>query len=103
MTQTEALISGWLSVYGVMPTPLIQDTLQQLRKESWISVKDRMPEESGDVIVYCKDGYMCGTSYSKKHNAFNAHDHQDTPENAFTDVTYWRPMPDPPEGVRSWS
>jgi hypothetical protein len=29
----------------------------------WISVKDKLPEESKNVLVYCKCGYMSSVSF----------------------------------------
>jgi hypothetical protein len=104
MTKREAIISGWISVYGIMPTPLISDTLELIRRETWVSVKDRLPDESGIVLVYC-NGYITNVHYSKKHQKFNMFDcikDEDAKEySAFDDVTHWMPLPEPPKGGES--
>ena len=64
----------------------------------WISVKDRLPEESGKVLVYCKDGYMTDVNYSAKHQQFNNYD-VCAKQNEVWDVTHWMPLPTPPEEV----
>lgn len=67
----------------------------------WISVKDRLPEESKNVLVYCKGGYMSSVSFSHMWKAFNHFDSQGDPtegdNHCFLDVTHWMPMPEPPE------
>lgn len=70
----------------------------------WISVKDRLPEESGYVLVHCSEpkGYIRGVQYSAKNKAFNASDDSNA-ESAFTDVTHWMPLPEPPENEKEES
>lgn len=62
----------------------------------WISVKDRLPEESGKVLVYCKDGYMSAVHYSAKHQQFNNFDACAKRDEVW-DVTHWMPLPEPPK------
>jgi hypothetical protein len=65
----------------------------------WISVEDRLPEQSGYVLTCYGDYHTINVfSYSKKHRAFNAHDCLPTAENN-VDVTHWMPLPEPPEEV----
>lgn len=63
----------------------------------WINVNDRLPEESGEVLVYTKGKvYMC-CSYSSEHRLFNAFD-GGTYESAHKhslDVAYWMPLTKP--------
>ena len=66
----------------------------------WISVKDRLPDESRSVLVYCNNGYITNVHYSKKHqkfNMFDCFDDEDAKEySAFDNVTHWMPLPEPP-------
>ena len=66
----------------------------------WISVKDRLPAYSGNVLVCTTRGYIANVSYSKKWDAFNHYDILGDPgENALWDVTHWMPLPELPEEV----
>ena len=103
-----------------VPVTLLLDTLNLLKEQQkqrffvdsdgkitplpiqpqWISVKDRLPEQSGYVLTCYGDYHTINVfSYSKKHRAFNAHDCLPTAENN-VDVTHWMPLPKPPERVK---
>lgn len=73
----------------------------------WIPVKERLPEASGEYLVfnaysdYAQRGYLYVIDYSSKHRAFNAFDTQDeelVQKHAFTNVAFWAELPEPPEG-----
>lgn len=69
-------------------------------RSQWISVKDRLPERSGDVLVCHGECYsMSVLSYSCRHKAFNAFDDLPTSENRIESVTHWMQLPKPPEEV----
>ena len=63
----------------------------------WISVDDRLPEESGYYLVFADIGRNEVLSYSKKYQAFNAYDDSYSESNVIP-VTHWMPMPNPPKG-----
>lgn len=65
----------------------------------WISVKDRLPEETCRCLVCCGDGYICDTNYSVVHKLFNVNG--DKTQFAFKDVTHWMPLPDLPNAFNS--
>lgn len=65
--------------------------------KGWISVQDRLPEESGYYLVFTDIGRIALLSYSKKYQAFNAHDDSYSEEYVIT-VTHWMPLPNPPKG-----
>lgn len=72
----------------------------------WISVADRLPEKSGDVLIFIPytdelmegRGYLARVHYSAKHKAFNAYDSSEAPSSAFTDVMFWADDVIPPQG-----
>ena len=65
--------------------------------QEWISVKDRLPEESGDYLALTDGGFIERLSYSERHNAFNADDRLLYAECAIP-CTHWMPLPQPPKG-----
>jgi hypothetical protein len=63
----------------------------------WISVKDRMPEEGVDVLVY-------GDIYLNRNRKGADVDFVDRESGNFFyydegEVTHWRPLPEPPESA----
>ena len=76
--------ADWLIVHGV--------TVQE-----WISVDDRLPEESGYYLVFADIGRNEVLSYSKKYQAFNTFDDSYSESNVIP-VTHWMPLPNPPKG-----
>ena len=60
--------------------------------QEWISVKERLPEESGDYLVYCGeyDG-ICVLHYEvlKTKGKWGS---------KWKEVTHWMPLPEPPKG-----
>ncbi len=73
-----------------------QPTVEAEPVVRWISVKDRLPEKSGDVLV-CSRGYCLPVTYSQRWKAFNASDYDDGTKHAINSVTHWMPLPEPPE------
>ena len=65
--------------------------------QEWISVEDRLPEKSGYYLVFTDIGRIALLAYSKKYQAFNAHDDSYSEEYVIP-VTHWMPMPNPPKG-----
>lgn len=63
----------------------------------WVKCSERMPEETDDIIVACSDGIvMSGISYHHRKGFYIAALEYDSDE-PVTDVTHWRPLPEPPE------
>lgn len=92
-------------------TILNQDTLayiQQLEaaRMKWISTKERLPEESGQVLIgvlgiskerFC---HIANVEYSSVHKRFNVYDWMDEKEISGYMPDYWMPLPEPPkEGI----
>ena len=64
--------------------------------QEWISVKDRLPEESGMYIVTANDGHAQRVSFvlwQKKNRMWNL-----TGARSYWRVTHWQPLPQPPKG-----
>jgi len=98
---TQELFKGHVDVAIANAPTVAKDT--NVLSNGWISVKDRLPEESKKVLVYCKNGYMMSVFFSHKWKAFNHFDSQGDPtegeNHCFLDVTHWMPLPEPPEEV----
>ena len=63
--------------------------------QEWISVKDRLPEESGMYIVTANDGHAQRVSFvqwQKKNRMWNL-----TGARSYWRVTHWMPLPKPPK------
>jgi hypothetical protein len=59
----------------------------------WISVKDRLPEESGRYLVYAKEGEReTHRTIAPFHKAFHLSGRM-----AYWKVTHWMPLPEPPK------
>lgn len=70
--------------------------IDRLKKQNkWISVDERLPEKSGEVLIY-KPNYVDVLPYSRKHQAFNAYDDLVSVDYAIA-VTHWMPLPKPPK------
>ena len=72
-----------------------------MKKNKWISVKDRLPEESGNYLV-CDVPYkiMSVVAYSARWERFNCYDtftEEYVNEQRVYEVTHWMPLPDAPE------
>jgi len=73
------------------------ETIQALKANNWISVKDRLPkcDKYGEayVLVCMDDEFIATTTYIKK-DGFELW--ADSGE-----VTHWMPLPEPPQRKRS--
>lgn len=58
----------------------------------WISVKDRLPENSRSVLIYTKDGGIAEGSYSSEGGWVQFRWNVKNPK-----VIYWMPLPEPPK------
>ena len=74
-----------------MPTLTYEDLAPQ-----WISVKDRLPEKSGDYLVTTYNGSRTCLPYSSKNRAFNSFD-GNTDHGLDIQCTHWMPLPEPPK------
>ena len=73
------------------PTPVNPD--------GWISCSERMPEETGDIIVVSDGIVMSGISYSRRDGFYIAALEYDDDE-PIGGVTHWMPLPEPPQEVK---
>ena len=63
---------------------------------NWISVEDRLPEETGNYLVYGKPGQIGYIAWA----FFDASEQQWCDFNKweyFKGVTHWQPLPEPPQ------
>ncbi|CAH4927254.1 hypothetical protein AI2834V1_2608 [Escherichia coli] len=67
--------------------------------DGWISCSDRMPEETGDIIVVSDGIVMSGISYSRRDGFYiTALEYDD--DEPIGGVTHWMPLPEPPQEVK---
>lgn len=76
---------------AVPPVPVTPD--------GWISCSERMPEETGDIIVVSDGIVMSGISYSRRDGFYIAALEYDDDE-PIGGVTHWMPLPEPPQEVK---
>lgn len=62
----------------------------------WISVKERLPEKSGDYLVTTYNGNRTCLPYSSKNRAFNSFD-GNTDHVLDIPCTHWMPLPELPK------
>ncbi|HFG5642685.1 TPA: DUF551 domain-containing protein [Salmonella enterica subsp. enterica serovar Korkeasaari] len=70
----------------------------QVTLDSWISCSERMPEETGDIIVVSDGIVMSGISYSRRDGFYIAALEYDDDE-PIDGVTHWMHLPEPPQEV----
>ena len=66
--------------------------------DGWISCSERMPKETGDIIVVSDGIVMSGISYSRRDGFYIAALEYDDDE-PIGGVTHWMPLPEPPKEV----
>ncbi|ELS9774108.1 DUF551 domain-containing protein [Escherichia coli] len=71
----------------------------QVTPDGWISCSERMPEETGDIIVVSDGIVMSGISYSRRDGFYIAALEYDDDE-PIGGVTHWMPLPEPPQEVK---
>lgn len=67
-----------------------------VKPSEWISVEERLPEESCECLVATNIGSVYQVNYSHRYKAFNALD-TDGAKYAMITVTHWMPLPEPPK------
>ena len=76
-------------------------SLLRTRDGLWISVKESLPQKSGEYLAAFVPRQYCMTvRYSTKHKLFNANDDDDAEaaeKYCFRDVSHWMPLPPLPK------
>lgn len=72
----------------------------------WESVKDKLPNKSGEYLTYHIDpissiGWFSVEYYSARHQKFNAFDELEEAKYASNSVTHWMHLPISPEEVQT--
>ena len=75
--------------------PTVQAGNYPVTPDGWISCSERMPEETGDIIVVSDGIVMSGISYSRRDGFYIAALEYDDDE-PIGGVTHWMPLPEPP-------
>ncbi|HCP8650847.1 TPA: DUF551 domain-containing protein [Escherichia coli] len=79
--------------------PTVQGGNSPVTPDSWISCSERMPEETGDIIVVSDGIVMSGISYSRRDGFYIAALEYDDDE-PIDGVTHWMPLPEAPQEVK---
>lgn len=110
--QVVGVMADALGVFGDAAVQKVLDNLSQQKlvhrdvlpfslpvtPDGWISCSERMPEETGDIIVVSDGIVMSGISYSRRDGFYIAALEYDDDE-PIGGVTHWMPLPEPPQGV----
>ncbi|EIB8311169.1 DUF551 domain-containing protein [Escherichia coli] len=110
--QVVGVMADALGVFGDAAVQKVLDNLSQQKlvhrdvlpfslpvtPDGWISCSERMPEETGDIIVVSDGIVMSGISYSRRDGFYIAALKYDDDE-PIGGVTHWMPLPEPPQGV----
>lgn len=87
-------IEGIGICYDSALAEVIEDAYMTLKNgvtvQEWISVKDRLPEKEGKVLVRSASGWVGDTRYGGD----GKFDHC----GLWVPVTHWMPLPQPPKG-----
>ncbi|MED9117412.1 DUF551 domain-containing protein [Escherichia coli] len=75
--------------------PTVQAGNYPVTPDGWISCSERMPKETGDIIVVSDGIVMSGISYSRRDGFYIAALEYDDDE-PIGGVTHWMPLPEPP-------
>ncbi|MDY9264303.1 DUF551 domain-containing protein [Escherichia coli] len=79
--------------------PTVQAGNYPVTPDGWISCSERMPKETGDIIVVSDGIVMSGISYSRRDGFYIAALEYDDDE-PIGGVTHWMPLPKPPQEVK---
>ncbi|EKY6926103.1 DUF551 domain-containing protein [Escherichia coli] len=79
--------------------PTVQAGNYPVTPDGWISCSERMPEETGDIIVVSDGIVMSGISYSRRDGFYMAALEYDDDE-PIDGVTHWMPLPEPPQEAK---
>ncbi|HFV6623287.1 TPA: DUF551 domain-containing protein [Escherichia coli] len=110
--QVVGVMADALGVFGDAAVQKVLDNLSQQKlvhrdvlpfslpvtPDGWISCSERMPEETGDIIVVSDGIVMSGISYSRRDGFYIAALKYDDDE-PIDGVTHWMPLPEPPQEV----
>ena len=84
--------------FGVEGATIAADhlTANDMTVQEWISVKERLPEDSRSVILCTRSRIVGVGFYSKTTRNWVQHY---SGGGIYVDVTHWMPLPEPPKGV----
>lgn len=83
--------------------PIKQEILQEaLKQKSWVSVDKRLPDESGEYLVYCiGDSGFAKDRKARSVMLFNVEKNIWASLSPIFKVTHWQALPNPPSEVQS--
>lgn len=70
----------------------------------WISVKDRLPDEDGEVLIYMPnedwEELIAIVPFSVEHKKFYSYSDEVAIDQELKRITHWMPLPEPPKEVQ---
>lgn len=79
-----------------IPCGHFKDTADIAPRAEWISVEERLPEESCECLAVSGNGVTYLLYYSHRYKAFNATDDDDGDRWKLGGFTHWMHLPEPP-------
>ena len=73
----------------------LTNALQGYHEQEWISVEDKLPEQSGKYLVCTKNGNVYQTKFYSYPENIGGHWGQ---KDKGRSITHWMPLPDAPKG-----
>ena len=97
MTKDEAIdiLIGEIATDSEEQNEALDIAIDIMRKTAWVSVTERLPEESGYYLITSNSGYVYDVEIRF---FFFQHERRKEWKKGFGDVIAWQPLPEPYKG-----